>query len=99
MSAKKQITKIDIDSFRKEMTFSLARTKFMELEWVNETMIDLIYKKEKKFTEAYLILRDEIYKRMNEYRKIMISHGQNMELTENKLNLNIGIKNERHSKQ
>lgn len=88
----KEIKKIDIEHFQREMTATLARTKFLELEWVNERMIDLVYKEAKRFNDAYIILRDEIYKRMNEYRKIMLAHTQpsdDINVSSNKRNLKI----------
>jgi hypothetical protein len=73
--SKKKSFNINLDKFQKEMAIALINTKILELEFVNTTMMDLIYKDNMNFKDAYLKLRDIIYKRIDELKKGLVENG------------------------
>lgn len=72
---KQKSFKIDLDKLQKELAISLINTKILELEFVNTTMQDLIYKDKMNFKDAYLKLRDIIYKRMDTLKQDLVKGG------------------------
>ena len=72
--SKKKSFNIDLDKFQKEMAIALINTKILELEFVNTTMMDLIYKENLNYKDAYLELRDIIYKRIDELKKGLVEN-------------------------
>ena len=79
--SKKKSFNIDLDKLQKEMAIALIKTKILELEFVNTTMMDLIYKDNMNFKDAYLKLRDIVYKRMDELKKGLVENKlDNMEV-------------------
>jgi hypothetical protein len=72
---KKQIVKIDFDNFQNDLTFTLAKTKLLELEWVNAEMIQMIFQEGQPLNKVIENLRDKIYNRIDGYKKILTKTG------------------------
>lgn len=72
---KKQIVKIDFENFQRDMTFTLAKTKLLELEFVNAEMINMLFGEGLPANKVIENLRDKIYNRMDGYKKILTKTG------------------------
>lgn len=72
---KKQIVKIDFENFQNDLTFTLAKTKLLELEWVNAEMIQMIFQEGQPLNKVIENLRDKIYNRIDGYKKILTKTG------------------------
>jgi len=69
---KNKEVKVAIETLHDEMKIALVSTKFMELEFINTMMIDLVFKDNLNYKDAYETLRDAIYKRMEKYKEIIL---------------------------